>query len=347
MHRIGHDGAVSSASDLATGPTTGPAERGSRVLVVGDTNPDLVLSGDVEPRFGQAEQLLDGAALVIGGSASITAHGLARLGRPVSLVSGVGDDHFGQFVTGLLAAGGVDVRRVAARPDLPTGLTVALNRGDDRAILTLTGALDSLTGPDLHEALDALRTEGLRHVHVASLFLLPSLAAVLPAFLARARDLGVTTSLDTNDDPAGRWQGVDALLPHLDVLLPNRAEAVALGRDTDPHRAARALAAGGPLTVVKQGASGAFAVTSDGTLTAVEGRAVRAVDTTGAGDTFDAAFLDAWLDALPLAIALSRAVAAGSRSVAFVGGTAGQPTRDQLSPFPPDAAPPSGDRHEQ
>jgi len=340
VHTVGHDRTVS--------PAPAPAADGvARVLVVGDANPDLVLSGDVVPRFGQAEQLLDEAALVVGGSASITAHGLARLGRPVSLVAAVGDDTFGVFLTERLGGAGVDVRHVAVRPDLPTGLTVALNRGDDRAMLTLTGALDSLTEPDLHRALDGLHAEGLRHVHVGSLFLLPSLAAILPAFLARAHERGLTTSLDTNDDPAGQWEGVDALLPHLDVLLPNRAEAVALGRDADPHRAAAALAARGPLTVVKDGATGAFAVSPDGTVTAVAGRAVRAVDTTGAGDTFDAAFLDAWLDAVPLTDALARAVTAGARSVAFVGGTAGQPTRDQLTHDQHDAPPQSGDRHEQ
>jgi sugar/nucleoside kinase (ribokinase family) len=318
------------------------------VLVVGDANPDLVLSGDVVPRFGQAEQLLDAASLVIGGSASITAHGFARLGRPVSLVAAVGDDHFGAFLTERLREAGVDVGQASVRPDLPTGLTVALNRGDDRAMLTLTGALDSLTGSDLDGALDALRDAGLCHVHVGSLFLLPSLAAILPTFLARAQADGLTTSLDTNDDPAGRWDGVDVLLPHLDVLLPNRAEASALGRQADPRTAAAALAAQGPLTVVKDGAAGAFAVAPDGSVTVAVGRAVRAVDTTGAGDTFDAAFLDAWLDGVPLTDALARAVAAGARSVAAVGGTAGQPTREQLTHDQQPASPQqSGDRHEQ
>jgi sugar/nucleoside kinase (ribokinase family) len=318
-----------------------------RVLVVGDANPDLVLSGDVVPRFGQAEQLLETASLVIGGSGSITAHGLARLGRPVSLLAAVGDDHFGAFLVDRLEEAGVDVRRVAVRAGVATGLTVALSRGDDRAILTLVGALDSLTAPELYAALDDLRATGLRHVHVASLFLLPSLAELLLPFLVRARELGCTTSLDTNADPAGRWHGVDALLPHLDVLLPNRAEAVALGRDPDARRAAFALAARGPLTVVKDGSAGAFAVSADGNVTAVAGLPVRAVDATGAGDTFDAAFLDAWLDADPVADALARAVCAGARSVGFLGGTAGQPTRDQLDLDQRDQEPPSGDDHEQ
>ena len=125
VHTVGHDRAVSVAQEPASGA------RAARVLVVGDANPDLVLSGDVVPRFSQVEQLLDDASLVIGGSASITAHGLARLGRPVSLVAAVGDDHFGRFLTGRLQEAGVDVRHVAVRADLPTGLTVALNRGAD------------------------------------------------------------------------------------------------------------------------------------------------------------------------------------------------------------------------
>ena len=302
------------------------------MLVIGDANPDLMLSGDVVPRFGQAEQLLDEAALVVGGSATITAHGLARLGRPVSLLAAVGDDQFGVFLTGELARAGIDVAHVAVRSDLPTGLTVVLNRGDDRGMLTLTGALDSLTPAELDRAVEDLRLQGLGHVHVGSLFLLPSLAGVLPDFLARVRSLGVTTSLDTNDDPAGRWQGVEQLLPHLDLLLPNRAEAVALGGENDPRVAAAALAARGSLTVVvKDGPAGAFAIAADGSVTEVAGRPSRAVDTTGAGDTFDAAFLDAWLDGVPPAEALTRAVTAGARSIGFVGGTAGQPDREQLA----------------
>src|ERR1700750_928964 len=94
----------------------------ARVLVVGDLNPDLVLPGDVVPRFGQAEQLLDQATLLIGGSAGITAHGFARLGRPVSLVAAVGSDVFGRQVCDELVGAGVDVEPVLRRADQSTGL---------------------------------------------------------------------------------------------------------------------------------------------------------------------------------------------------------------------------------
>jgi sugar/nucleoside kinase (ribokinase family) len=310
------------------------------VLVVGDLNPDLLLTGDVVPRFGQVEQLLDDASLVVGGSAAITAHGLARLGRPVALLAAVGDDAFGSILVERLAAARVDVSRVLVRADLPTGLTVVLSRGEDRAMLTLPGAIDSLTADEVvGAATDLLRT-GLRHVHVSSYFLQPGLARDLPSVLVALRDLGLTTSLDTNDDPHGRWDGVDELLPHLDILLPNRSEAVHLGRDPDPRAAAAALAASGPLTVVKDGAGGAFAVAPDGTQVHDVGTPTEVVDSTGAGDTFDAAFVSAWLDGAGVAAALGRAVAAGRHSVAHPGGTAGQPTPADLA----DLAHPGGDQ---
>src|SRR3954470_4119261 len=79
------------------------------VLVVGDANPDLVLRGDVRPRFGQAEQLLTGAELVLGGSAAITAAGCARLGLRTALLSVLGGDVFGALVRQRLTERGVEL----------------------------------------------------------------------------------------------------------------------------------------------------------------------------------------------------------------------------------------------
>lgn len=307
---------------------TGPARR--RVLAVGDLNPDLILGGDVVPRFGQVEQLLDRAEVLLGGSAAITAHGLARLGRPVSLLACVGADVFGDHLRGLLAAAGVDVGPVVTRADAPTGLSVILSRGDDRGILTLPGAVATLTGAEVVAAVAAARADGLCHIHVGALFLQPALAMELPAVLASVRRDGVTVSLDTNHDPRGTWAGVDALLPHLDLLLPNRAEAAALAGADDALDAARRLAARGPLVVVKDGAAGAFAVGADGAVTTADAPRRPVVDSTGAGDTFNAAFIDGWLDGRGLDAALLRAATAGALSVGSVGGTAGQPTQDDL-----------------
>ncbi len=302
-----------------------------RVLVVGDANPDLVLRGDVVPRFGQIEQLLDAADLVIGGSAAIMAHGVARLGRPVSLLAAVGADALGASQRDLLDGAGVDTAHLCERPEVPTGVTVVLSRGDERAILTFPGAIATLTAAEVSAAIEA--TPDLRHVHVASLYLHPAFVDTLAPVLAGLRVAGRTVSLDTNDDPSGSWQGMDELLPNVDVLLPNAREAIelaGLGAGADPVDAARALAGRGPLVVVKLGAQGAVAAAHDGTVTTAGAAAAQVVDSTGAGDTFDAAFLDAWLAGTELAACLARAVRAGAHAVGAVGGTAGQPTASEL-----------------
>src|SRR3954471_7385690 len=178
----------------------------SRVLVVGDLNPDLVLVGDVVPRFGQAEQLLELAELVVGGSAGIAAHGLALLDRPVSLVAAVGDDVFGARMCEQLSAAGVSVEHVLRRTGTATGFSVVLSTGEDRAILTLPGAIPTLSAPDVLHGLH--QDSALRHLHLCSLFLQPALLAEVSDVLVEARALGLTTSLDTNGDPSGTWQGI-------------------------------------------------------------------------------------------------------------------------------------------
>ena len=308
------------------------------VLVLGDANPDLVLRGDVVPRFGQIEQLLTGADLVLGGSGAIVAHGLARLGRSVRLVAATGDDPFGGLTRGWLADAGVEAPLLPPPSGVGTGATVVLSRGDDpadRAMLTFPGAIADLSADQVRAAVDAALAEGVRHLHVASYFLVPAVAGLLPGVLARARAAGVSTSLDTNDDPARRWSGAGDLLEHLDLLLPNRDEVVALAAAagspaTDPVEAAAGLAARGPVVVVKDGAAGAYRVDPDGTVLRERGVPVEPVDTTGAGDTFDAAYLDSFLHGRAPEACLRRAARAGAMSTSAVGGTAGQPTQGQL-----------------
>ena len=295
------------------------------VLVVGDANPDLVLTGDVVPRFGQAEQLLDGAELLLGGSAAIVASGLARLGIPTALAAVVGDDHFGRLVLGRLQERGVDTSRVRLDPELPTGLSVILDRGGDRAIMTRLGTIPRLRSEQVRAAVAELRPA---HVHVASYFLQPALAAELPDLFGELRAQGRTTSLDPNWDPAERWHGLAELLPLVDVLLPNRAEeraiAGALGVES--------LSGLGPRVVVKSGADGAESHGPDGTVTRAAGLAIEVVDTTGAGDSFDAGYLAAMSHGITdESVRLRWATVAGSLSTRSAGGTGAQPTAEELA----------------
>lgn len=309
-------------------PAPPPSPRPFDLLVVGDANPDVVL-GPV-PRdlaYGQREQLVERADLVLGGSAAIMACGAARLGLRVAFAGRVGDDPAGAFVRTALATRGVDTSALTTDPERATPLTAVLTRGADRAILTAPGCL-AATGPgDVPEALLA----AARHVHAASFFLMPRLAGALAALFARARELGATTSLDTNDDPSGRWDRelLDPVLKVTDQVLPNAAEARALtGVARGAAEAAAALARRGPLVVVKDGARGALA--HDGTrMTAVPALPVEPLDTVGAGDSFDAGFVAAVLRGFGLADALALAAACGSLSTRGRGGTAAQPTWDE------------------
>jgi sugar/nucleoside kinase (ribokinase family) len=295
------------------------------VLVVGDANPDLILRGDVRPRFGQVEQLLTGADLVLGGSAAITAAGCARLGLSTALLAAVGDDVFGTVTRQWLESSGV--RLMAPSPaGVPTGLSVHLSTEDDRAILTLPGTIPALRPADVTD--EHLRAT--RHLHVSSLYLQPDLAAGLAGVFARARTLGVGTSLDTNWDPAERWASIAEILAHTDVFLPNAAELRAITGVPDVDVAAAKLVAGGTTVVMKDGARGARAWWPGGGC-AAPGRPVEVVDTTGAGDSFNAGFLAGRLAGLPVAEAVSWAAAAGSLSTRAAGGTKAQATRTEIN----------------
>jgi sugar/nucleoside kinase (ribokinase family) len=300
------------------------------LLVIGDCNPDvMVVGGDVTPAFGQREKLVDGISLEIGGSASITAVAAARLGLRVALAAAAGDDPAGRFMLAQLAAEGVDTGYVAVRPDVPTGMTVALSAGADRAILTATGAVATLTARDVPSAL-LVRA---RHVHVSSYFLVAgSLGPGLAALLRAARSGGATTSLDTNWDPAQRWADprLAAALAQVSLLLPNEAEAVHLAAGLNPGgapdlaQAVATLTAAGPALVVKLGERGALCAGGPRRYLA-EPPPVTVCDTTGAGDCFNAGVIAGLLGGADLPAAVALGCAAGAASTRAPGGTAGCP----------------------
>lgn len=293
------------------------------LLVVGEINPDLIVRGDdLTPAFGQAEKLVDHADLEIGSSAAIMACGAARLGLRTAFVGVVGDDPFGHFMLDAMARRDVDVGACRVDPALRTGVSVILSRPSDRAILTFPGAIPALRAADVPDAL----LERSAHLHLGSYFLLDALRPDAPALFERARARGLTTSLDTNFDPSGAWDGgLEQLLPWVDVLLPNDTEALRLSGRSDIPAALDVLAGRVGTVAVKRGPDGGEA--RRGREAARRGAlAVEVADTTGAGDTFDAGFLYGWTRGWPLEACLTLGTACGSLSTRAAGGTAAQPT---------------------
>ena len=298
------------------------------LLVAGEINPDLVLSGNVLPEFGQVEKLVDSATLTIGSSSAIFACGAARLGLKVAFVGICGDDVFGRFMLEEMKKRYVDVSNVIIHPDGQTGLSVILTQDADRAILTHPGLIAGLQASDISDSL--LRQS--RHLHVASYFLQTKLQPDLPALFQRAHSLGVTTSLDTNYDPSEEWLGFDELLSATDVFLPNKTEALSITKSNDAESASRQLARKSKLVAIKLGADGALAC-SQNEIARSSSISVNVFDTVGAGDTFDAGFLYGYLNNWPLDKSLRLACVCGAMSTQNAGGTESQPTLDEAMKY--------------
>ena len=298
------------------------------ILVAGEINPDLILSGDVVPEFGQVEKLIDSATLTIGSSSAIFACGAARLGLKVALIGVCGDDVFGSFMLNEMQKRDVNIDNVIVRPGGHTGLSVILTRGADRAILTHSGLISALQASDISDSL----LHQARHLHVASYFLQTALQAELPHLFRHAHSLGLTTSLDTNYDPSEKWLGFDELLSATNIFLPNEKEAVSLSGDTNVDLAANRLGRKVEMVAVKIGAEGALGV-SQNKKVRVPSIPVNVVDTVGAGDSFDAGLLFGHLNDWSLEKSLRLACVCGALSTQKAGGVNGQPTLDEAMKY--------------
>jgi sugar/nucleoside kinase (ribokinase family) len=296
------------------------------VLIIGELNVDLVLSGCSRlPTLG-TEITASGFSMTLGSSSAICAVGLARLGRPVSFAGVVGADQWGDFCVDALRTAGVDVSSVARDERQQTGVTISLTSPSGRALVTYLGATASMTT-------DRLPSDWLTsgsHLHVSSVFLQTGLRRSWPSLLRAAQAADCTSSLDPGCDPENAWHhDVRRLASMVDVLLPNDVELTGLTGCSDPVNALHALANDRTVTVAKLGADGCLALV-DGQPVRVVPPHVDVVDTTGAGDSFNAGFLDAWLDRRPLLDCMRAGAACGALSTRAPGGTTAQPTRAEL-----------------
>jgi sugar/nucleoside kinase (ribokinase family) len=296
-----------------------------RVLFAGEINVDLVLQGyQAFPSPGR-EVLVEDSELVLGSATAIMAMGLARLGTPVAFAGRVGDDLWGRYCLEDMAGRGIDLTRVIRGGGLKTGVTVSITHPGDRALVTHLGAITALTCADIPDAALA----GLHHLHVSSFFFQEGLRPDLPDLFARAHRAGLTTSLDTGFDPSGRWDGgLRETLGETDLFFPNEVELEALSGSKDPAAGLRGLANRHTRVVAKLGEQGALTLDGDA-LIRVPAYRVPTVDTTGAGDSFNAGFLHRWLDGAPLVDCLRLGAACGALSTRALGGTAAQPTLEE------------------
>lgn len=286
-------------------------------IVAGEANVDLLVDGIAQLEFDK-EKLAKGCGLTLGGSSAITAFNLSKLGARVGFAGVVGKDLFGRFVEERLASAGIDLAALRRDRVEKTGITIWCQNGKRRAGMTYLGTIAGLRPSDVKESY--LRRA--RHLHVGAYFLLEKFHAGAASVFRRAKRLSMATSLDCNFDPAEKWDsGIREVLKHVDVFLPNETEALRLTGASHVKAAAQDLTRLARIVVVKMGARGAL-VSSGGEILRVPAVKARVVDATGAGDSFNAGFLQCYLrGGTPVECAKAGAVA-GARSVSHIGGTA-------------------------
>lgn len=293
---------------MTSGNTRRPA-----VLSIGRIYCDLIFTGlGSLPEPGREVFALD-MKMAAGGGAFIAAAHMAHAGREVALVARLGTDPLSAGIEPELRASGADMRFLEKSADAGPQVTVASVIGNDRAFLSrragtaLPGTLDA-----------ALAWEGAGHLHIAEYATLHE----IPDLVSRAKAKGLTVSLDPSWDETLIYQAdlLDRCVG-VDILLPNMEEATAITRENDPVAAIGLLAEAFPIVALKAGGDGAW-LKAAGQVFHRRAESVPVVDTTGAGDAFNAGFIDAWLSGSGEEACLAAGIHYGSLAVQAAGGSA-------------------------
>jgi len=300
-----------------------------RILVIGDLNVDIIVSGMTEfPELGREIHCGD-VRTVMGGSASIFACRLSQLGAEVDILGVVGRDENGKIVLNTLQLNNVGLEKVIIQDDIRTGVTISLTYPKDKALITFMGSIGALKPSDVKPEF----FQDYDHVHISSIYFQPKLLGAVPEIFEEAKRQGLTTSLDTQDDPSGKYEKIWDILEYTDIFLPNDREARGVSKLTSLDEALKKIGSKVKTLAVKCGSRGAIGIMED-TIVRVKPLKISPVDTTGAGDSFDAGFIYYFLcKEMSFEDSLRFANAMGALSCLYVGGAGGKITEDDVLKF--------------
>ncbi len=297
------------------------------VIVVGELNIDLILNKIAAfPVMGK-EILADEMTVTLGSSSAIFANNLSILGSKVTYIGKVGTDNFANQVCSTLEKSGVDINNIIKTPDFLTGLTVALNYDNDRAMVTYPGAMNELKINDVTD--EALNSAS--HMHLSSVFLQEGLKPDVVQVFKKAKELGLTTSFDPQWDPHEKWDvNLKDLLPYVDVFLPNESELQQFTSRSSIDEALEVIKPYCNVVVVKNGVEGA--IIWDGSKIVKQKAFLNesVKDAIGAGDSFNSGFIFQYTNKRPLTKCLEFAALTGAINTTGAGGTAAFETIEKV-----------------
>jgi len=305
-----------------------------RTIVIGDLNVDIIVTGAPQlPVLGH-EIPCEDIRTVMGGSASIFACRLAQLGGGADILGKVGNDENGRIVLKTLRSSNVGIDNVKVLDDIRTGATLSLTYPQNKALITFTGGIDVLAASDIDSELFCR----YGHLHVSSIYLQRKLLISLVDIFAEAKRRGLRTSLDTNADPLNKYEYINEILDHVDIFLPNDREAKDMTGSKNVKDAMRKLGQKVPVVVVKRGEKGAIGKYG-GRIVKVESIGINPVDTTGAGDSFDAGFIYYFLhQEKDFETSMRFANALGALSCLYIGGADEKITETDVLDFMKDSS---------
>jgi len=289
------------------------------VIVIGELNVDLIFNGfnGKFPELGK-EINAETMTLTLGSSSAIMAANLSVLETGVTFLGMIGKDKFGELVLESLEEKKVDTSNIIQTGKYATGITVACSYGEQRASVTYPGAMEHLT-------IKEIRSETLqqaRHMHYSSVFFQPGLKPDLVTLFKKAKDAGLTTSLDCQWDPHEKWDiDLHTLLPYVDLFLPNMEEIKNLTGTRNLEEAIGSISRAAHVVIVKDGIHGSY-LWREGTLIHQPiFKNPQVADAIGAGDSFDAGFIAKFIRKKPLTECLEFGALAGAINTTRPGGT--------------------------
>lgn len=285
------------------------------ISVIGSCNMDLMIEADRRPQAGETVM---GKRLIVspGGKGANQAVAAARLGEKVYMIGCVGNDAYGSMMLDTLKENGVNTDYVSVLDNEATGTAHIILAEGDNSIIVLKGANDKVDKNVVDSAFDIIKTSSL--VMLQHEIRMDTIRYIID----RCYEEGIPVMLN----PAPYMDIPEEWIEKVTYLTPNEHEAALMFEGMDRDEILKAHAGKVIMTVGKEGV-----VYGDGDdVVHVSGFTVSAVDTTGAGDTFNGAFAAARCDGLPLKEAVRFANAAAALSVQKIGAQGGMPWRSEV-----------------
>lgn len=288
------------------------------VLVVGELNVDIILDKiQGFPEIGK-EILSKHLNITLGSSSAIFASNVSALGATVAFLGKIGKDTFSSLIKESLESKKVDTQHVISSEKYKTGLTMVMNYDMDRANITFPGAMEHLYEQEITD--DVLKKA--KHLHLSSIFLQTGLLKDVVKLFSRAKKLGLTTSMDPQWDPSEQWDmNLTELLPYIDIFLPNATEFKFMTGCGDVPSGLEKVKSYSNTIVIKDGENGAHLWNSGKMVTMPAFLNTNVVDCIGAGDSFDAGFINAFLSGKDLEQCLEIGNMIGAINTTSSGGT--------------------------